>query len=105
MRLFGCTATLVCGLVAAALAAEPGKAIGTITIDKATTTLSVAAETKVEGLFDSKKQDTRVTSHLRNEDSALNSRTSDPAVSTLSGDEHAGSLKNQAPSGRCSLPC
>jgi hypothetical protein len=60
VRLFGCSATLVCGLVAPALAAEPGKAVGTITIDKATTTLSVAAETKVEGLFDSKKQDTLV---------------------------------------------
>lgn len=52
---------LIAGLVVTpVLAAEPGKAVGTVTIDKLTVNLSVATEAKVENLFDSKKQDTLV---------------------------------------------
>ena len=41
-------------------AAEPGKAVGSFTIDATTVPLAHAVETKVEGLFDSSKQDTLV---------------------------------------------
>jgi hypothetical protein len=50
----------VASLVAAAHAAEPGKAVGSVTISGATTPLAFAVETKKENLFDSKKQDTVV---------------------------------------------
>ena len=43
-----------------ALAAEPGKAVGTFTYDSTPVTLAHAVEKKVEGLFDSSKQDTLV---------------------------------------------
>jgi hypothetical protein len=39
------------------VAAEPGKAVGTFTYDGTTVTLANATEIKVEGLFDSSKQD------------------------------------------------
>lgn len=41
-------------------AAPPGKAVGTFTYDGTTVTLTSAVSTKVEGLFDSAKQDTLV---------------------------------------------
>jgi hypothetical protein len=41
----------------AAAAAEPGKAVGSFTYDGTTVTLAHATEKKVEGLFDSSKQD------------------------------------------------
>jgi hypothetical protein len=41
-------------------AAEPGKAVGTVTISGTATTLNFATEKKIEGLFDPKKQDTLV---------------------------------------------
>ena len=47
-------------LSASALAAEPGKAVGTFTYDSTPVTLAHAVEKKVEGLFDSSKQDTLV---------------------------------------------
>jgi hypothetical protein len=53
----------VAGVVAGASiarAAEPGKAVGTFSYNATTVTLANAVSTKVEGLFDSKKQDTLV---------------------------------------------
>ena len=44
----------------AVAAAEPGKAVGSFTFDSTTVPLAYAVETKVEGLFDSSKQDTLV---------------------------------------------
>src|SRR5262245_51907319 len=44
----------------ATFAAEPGKAVGSVTIGGAATTLNFATEKKVEGLFDPKKQDTLI---------------------------------------------
>lgn len=52
MKLF--TIVLV---VALTIAAEPGKAVGSFTYDGNTVTLAHAVEAKVEGLFDSSKQD------------------------------------------------
>jgi hypothetical protein len=52
MKLF--TTVLAAALT---LAAEPGKAVGSFTYDGNTVTLAHAVETKVEGLFDSSKQD------------------------------------------------
>lgn len=43
-----------------ARAADPGKAVGTFTYNATTVTLAHAVTTKVEGLFDSAKQDTLV---------------------------------------------
>ena len=54
---------VACGLllgVGFAAAAEPGKAVGSFTFDSTTVPLAFAVETKVEGLFDSSKQDTLV---------------------------------------------
>src|SRR5690349_7234023 len=53
----------VCAVVALAAGltgAEPGKAAGSFSFDSNTVTLAYAVETKVEGLFDSSKQDTLV---------------------------------------------
>jgi len=47
-------------LAAVLTAAEPGKAAGSFSYDATTVTLANAVETKVEGLFDSSKQDTLV---------------------------------------------
>jgi hypothetical protein len=47
----------VAGLAGIARAAEPGKAVGTFTFDATVVTLAHATEAKVEGLFDSTKQD------------------------------------------------
>lgn len=44
-------------LVALTIAAEPGKAVGSFTYDGNTVTLAHAVEARVEGLFDSSKQD------------------------------------------------
>src|SRR5262245_33180255 len=44
----------------AAHAADPGRALGTVTISGATTALNFASEKKIEGLFDPKRQDTLV---------------------------------------------
>lgn len=44
-----------------ALAADPGKAVGTVTIDGVTTALTLAAESTTENLFDSKKTDAIIT--------------------------------------------
>lgn len=52
---------LVSLLVPSAFAADPGKAVGTVTIDGVTTTLTLAAESTAENLFDSKKTDTIIT--------------------------------------------
>ena len=52
MKLF--TIVLV---VALTIAAEPGKAVGSFTYDGNTVTLAHAVEARVEGLFDSSKQD------------------------------------------------
>lgn len=52
MKLF--TVVLV---VALTIAAEPGKAVGSFTYDGNTVTLAHAVEARVEGLFDSSKQD------------------------------------------------
>lgn len=52
---------LVSLLVPSAFAADPGKAVGTVTIDGVTTTLTLAAESTTENLFDSKKTDTLIT--------------------------------------------
>ena len=51
-----------CWLIAVAFAApaEPGKAVGSFSFDSTTVPLAYAVETKVEGLFDSSKQDTLV---------------------------------------------
>ena len=51
-----------CWLIAAgiAAAAEPGKAVGSFSFDSTTVPLAYAVETRVEGLFDSSKQDTLV---------------------------------------------
>jgi hypothetical protein len=43
-----------------ATSAEPGKAVGSFTFDSTTVPLAYAVETRVEGLFDSSKQDTLV---------------------------------------------
>src|SRR5450759_518803 len=48
-------------LVPSVFAADPGKAVGTVTIDGVTTTLTLAAESTTENLFDSKKTDTLIT--------------------------------------------
>jgi hypothetical protein len=48
------------GAIAAVLAAEPGRAVGSFSFDTTAVTLAHAVETKVEGLFDSTKQDTLV---------------------------------------------
>jgi hypothetical protein len=45
---------------ATARAAEPGQAVGTFSYGSTTVTLAHATETKVEGLFDSSRQDTLV---------------------------------------------
>lgn len=52
---------LVSLLVPSVFAADPGKAVGTVTIDDVTTTLTLAAESTAENLFDSKKTDTIIT--------------------------------------------
>ena len=46
--------------VGLAAAAEPGKAVGSFSFDSTTVPLAYAVETRVEGLFDSSKQDTLV---------------------------------------------
>lgn len=48
-------------LVRPAFAADPGKAVGSVTIDGVTTNLTLAAASTVEDLFDSKKTDTVIT--------------------------------------------
>ena len=48
-------------IVPSAFAADPGKAVGTVTIDGVTTTVTLAAESTKENLFDSKKTDTIIT--------------------------------------------
>jgi hypothetical protein len=53
-------ALCVASLVPIARAAEPGKAVGTVTISGVTMPLAFAVETRKENLFDSKKQDTVV---------------------------------------------
>jgi hypothetical protein len=53
-------ALCVASLASTARAAEPGKAVGTVTISGVTTPLAFAVETKKENLFDSKRQDTVV---------------------------------------------
>jgi hypothetical protein len=52
---------ILCFLAPSARAADPGKATGTITIDGTTTTLTLAASSTAENLFDSKKSDTIIT--------------------------------------------
>ena len=54
----GCIVTLA--FVWPAVAADPGKAVGSATIDGTTTPLAFAVETRKENLFDEKKQDTVV---------------------------------------------
>ena len=54
---FVAAAFTVIGLASIVRAAEPGKAVGTFTFDATTVTLAHATEAKVEGLFDSTKQD------------------------------------------------
>jgi hypothetical protein len=54
-------AAILCFLAPSARAADPGKATGTITIDGTTTTLTLAASSTAENLFDSKKSDTMIT--------------------------------------------
>lgn len=51
--------SVICSFALAALlvAAEPGKAVGSFSYDATTVPLAYAVETKVEGLFDSSKQD------------------------------------------------
>jgi hypothetical protein len=49
-----------CWFMAVGFAAEPGKAVGSFSFDSTTVPLAYAVETKVEGLFDSSKQDTLV---------------------------------------------
>lgn len=44
-----------------AAAAEPGKATGTVTIDGAAVTMTLAASSEAENLFDAKKKDTIIT--------------------------------------------
>ena len=53
-------ALCVASSVPIARAAEPGKAVGTVTISGVTTPLAFAVETRKENLFDSKRQDTVV---------------------------------------------
>jgi len=50
-------ALCVASSVPIARAAEPGKAVGTVTISGVTTPLAFAVETRKENLFDSKRQD------------------------------------------------
>ncbi len=52
---------LVALLAPPALAADPGKAVGTVTIDGVTTALTLAAASTAENLFDDKKKDTIIT--------------------------------------------
>ena len=47
--------------VSLSAAAAPGKAVGTVSVDGTTTTLTLAALSSTENLFDSKKTDTIVT--------------------------------------------
>ena len=51
----------VSALAAPASAADPGKAAGTVTIDGATTAMTLAVSSEAENLFDDKKKDTIVT--------------------------------------------
>jgi hypothetical protein len=53
-------ALVVLGLAIAADAADPGRAVGTVTISGTTTALSFATEKKIEGLLDPKRQDTLI---------------------------------------------
>src|SRR5689334_8954586 len=54
-------ALVALALASPAFAADPGKATGTVTIDGATTTMTLAASSEGENLFDDKKKDTMVT--------------------------------------------
>lgn len=62
-------------------AAEPGKAVGTVTIDGVTTKFAFAAESTTENLFDDKKTDTVIT------------LTDRPLGDTAAGDDVALSMR------------
>jgi hypothetical protein len=57
----GLSMALVSLLAASTFAADPGKAVGTVTIDGVTTALTLATESTKENLFDDKKTDTIIT--------------------------------------------